>query len=342
MSLPDRPEHRAYLSKVGVNLELTVLAGLEFIGWDNCINKNSKVFIKPNLTFPRYKPGISTTPELLKHLLKLLRSKADKVILGESDGGNNSFTADEAFDGHDMRQICEEAGVELVNLSKLPSEIIEDKIAGKKVRVRLPRLLLEEIDCIISVPVLKVHAMTGVTLSMKNLWGCHPDPMRCLEHQNLSRKLALIARTLKPAIIVVDGIYALDGHGPLFGVPRKTDLIMVADNPVAADSLGAAIMGIPLKRANHILYAEKTGVGSSSVKNIGTNEDWEQYKMQFSVRRTLVDRATSLLFNSDIIARLVMKSPLTPLIYKVAATLRSPEEEELADDIGKSKIVGPY
>jgi len=331
MIIPDRPEQRAYLAKTGDDLKSTMLAGLEFIGWDNCINKNSKVFIKPNFTFPRYKPGITTTPELLRHLLTLLKSKADTVIMGESDGGNNSFTADEAFDGHGMRQICKEAGVELVNLSKLPSEIVEDKIAGKKVRVRLPRLLLEEIDCFVSVPVLKVHAMPGVTLSLKNLWGCHPDPMRCLEHQNLSRKLSLITKTLKPAIIVVDGIYALDGHGPLFGEPRKTDLIMVADNPVAADSLGAAIMGIPLKRANHILIAEKAGLGSTNLKNIIINDSWEQYKMQFC-----------LLFNSDIIARLVMNSPLTPLIYKVAATLRSPEEEELAEQMGKSKIIGPY
>ncbi len=342
MIIPGRPEQRAYLDKTGDDLQATILAGLEFIGWGNCINKNSKVFIKPNFTFPHYKQGITTTPELLRHLLALLKSKADSVILGESDGGNNSFTADEAFDGHDMRQICKEAGVELVNLSKLPSEIVEDKIAGKKVRVRLPRLLLEEIDCFISVPVLKVHAMTGVTLSLKNLWGCHPDPMRCLEHQNLSRKLALITKTLKPAIIVVDGIYALDGHGPLFGEPRKTDLIIVADNPVAADSLGAAIMGIPLKRANHILIAEKAGLGSTNLKDTDISTDWTQFRMQFSVRRTLVDRATSLLFNSDIIARLVIKSPFTPLIYKVAATLRSPEEKELANQMGKNKIIGPY
>lgn len=42
----------------------------------------------------------------------------------------------------------------------------------KRVKVQLPKLLLEEIDCLISVPVLKVHVMTTVTLSTKNLWGC--------------------------------------------------------------------------------------------------------------------------------------------------------------------------
>ena len=60
--------------------------------------------------------------------------------------------------------------------------IEEEMIWGerKKVKVQLPNLLLEEIDCFISVPVLKVHVMTGVTLSIKNLWECHPDTMRGL------------------------------------------------------------------------------------------------------------------------------------------------------------------
>ena len=62
----------------------------------------------------------------------------------------------------------------------------------KRVKVQLPKFLLEEIDCFISVPVLKVHVMTEVTLSIKNLWGCYPDTMRCLHHQNFNYKLHLL------------------------------------------------------------------------------------------------------------------------------------------------------
>ncbi|MCK4722583.1 MAG: DUF362 domain-containing protein, partial [Dehalococcoidia bacterium] len=214
MNLKSKTQYRAYIDEVGNNLKATLEQGLQFINWDDYVDKNSTAFVKPNFTFPYYKEGITTSPEFLRCLLELLKGKAGTVIVGESDGGNHSFKADEAFEGHNMYQICKETGIELVNLSTLPSETIESKISGKTVKVQLPKLLLEEIDCWVSVPVLKVHVMTTVTLSLKNSWGCVPDTMRCLHHQNLAYKLALIARLLKPKIVVIDGTYALDNHGP--------------------------------------------------------------------------------------------------------------------------------
>jgi uncharacterized protein (DUF362 family) len=103
------------------------------------------------------------------------------------------------------------------------------------------------VDCFISVPVLKVHVMTGVTLSMKNLRGCYPDTMRCLHNQNFNYKIGLITKLLDPKMVVIGGIYALDGHGPMYGEPVKTNLSLTANNPVVADALGANIMGIHLK-----------------------------------------------------------------------------------------------
>jgi len=335
-------QYRAYVSKTSGSLKPAILNGLEFIGWNSLINKRSRVFVKPNFTFPWYKEGITTSPELLRCLLELLRSKTDSVILGESDGGNHSFTADQAFDGHNILQICSETGVELVNLSKLPSEIVEGNISGKRVKVKLPKLLIEEIDCLISVPVLKVHVMTDVSLGIKNLWGCHPDPMRCLEHQNLAHKLAFITKILKPCITVIDGTYGLDGHGPMFGVPKRLDLIVVANNPVAADSVGAALMSIPLRQASHIRIAEREGLGTTRVEQIKINDGWQHQKVKFTVTKTPTDKLTGLLFKSDALARLVMASPLTSLIYRLAAMLRTSKEKELASEMKKTKTIGLY
>ena len=102
-----------------------------------------------------------------------------------------------------MYKICRNLGVELVNLSKLPARFIESKIQGKTVKVQLPKLLLNDVDCFISVPTLKVHVMTQVSLGM-NLWGCYPDTMRGLCHQNLAYKL-LLARLLDPKITIING-----------------------------------------------------------------------------------------------------------------------------------------
>ena len=335
-------KYRAYIAETKDELKPVLQAGLEFIEWGKYINRNSRVFVKPNFTFPYYTEGVTTGPEFLKCLLELLKSKTDRVIVGESDGGNKSFTAEEAFQGHNLYQICEQTGVEPVNLSKLPAETIEGHILGKKVNIQLPRLLLEGIDCFITVPVLKVHVMTTVTLSLKNSWGCVPDTMRCLQHQNLDYKLSLIASQLKPRIVVVDGTYALNRHGPMYGEATETNLVLVADNTVAADALGARVMGFTPAQVRHIAIAEKSGLGSTDIADLEINQDWQKFQKQFHLKKTLIDQASTLLFRSDTLARLVMNSPLTPVIYKIASMLRSDEEKEVASQLGKVKTLGLY
>lgn len=342
MNSHSNTKYQAYIDEIRGNLKVTLQKGLEFINWDKYIDKKSRVFVKPNFTFPYYKEGVTTSPQLLKYLLEILKSKAVTVILGESNGGNHSFTAEQAFEGHNMYQICQETGVELVNLSKLPSRFVEDKIQGKRVKVQLPKLLLEEIDCFISVPVLKVHVMTTISLSLKNSWGCIPDTKRCLHHQNLPYNLALIAKLLEPKIVVVDATYALNKHGPMYGEPIKTNLILAADNPVVADALGARIMGFSPQRVDHIVVAERAGLGSTNLEDAEVNQHWEQYHRQFQIEKSLIDRASSLLFHSDALAKLVMSSPLTPVIYKIAGLLRSQEEKEIAEQLGKEKTLGLY
>jgi uncharacterized protein (DUF362 family) len=304
------------------NLKEDIKKSLEFINWKNQLKTDSKVFVKPNFTFPYYKKGITTSPELLRNLLEIIKDRADNVILGESDGGNRSFRADVAFKGQAMYEICGDTGVELVNLSKLPSKFVEDKIQGNRVKVQLPKLLLEEIDCFISVPVLKVHAIMTVSLSIKNLWGCFPDTMRYLHHQNLDHKLALIMKSVNPKIAVIDGIYGLDGHGPMYGEPVKMNLIITSNNLVVADTLGASIMDFLPNKIGHIRIAEKEGLGTTNLEEVRINRDWRQYKRQFHIKKTLMDRFLILPFKSDFIAKMVFDSLLTPSIYKVANMLK--------------------
>ena len=342
MSSHSNTKYRAYLDELRGDLKVTLQKGLEFINWDKYIDKNSRVFVKPNFTFPYYVEGVTTSPQLIKKLLEILKSKADTVILGESDGGNHSFKAEEAFQGHNMYEICKGTGVELVNLSTLPSKFVEDEIQGKRVKVQLPKLLLEEVDCFISVPVLKVHVITTISLSLKNSWGCNPDTMRSLHHQSLPYKLALIAKLIRPKIVVVDATYALNKHGPMYGEPVKTNLVLVADNPVVADALGARIMGFSPQGIEHIIVAEKAGLGSTRLENVETNQDWQRYKKQFKIEKTVIDRLSMLLFYNDAFARLVMNSPLTPVIYQVAGIFRTKAEREVASQIGSRKTLGPY
>lgn len=325
-------DYLAYISKV-TDLNADIKKSLEFIKWNDKVKSDSTVFVKPNFTFPYYKEGVTTSPDLIRSFLEILKDRADTVILGESDGGNHSFTADDAFKGHNMHEICKETGVDLVNLSKLPSRKVEDTIQGKNVSVELPDILLDDINCFISVPVLKVHVMTSVTLSMKNLWGCYPDTMRGLYHKNLNHKLALITKALNPQIILMDAKYALDGHGPMYGEAKRLDMILASNNPVVIDALGAAVMGIPLESADHIVVAEKEELGITNLEKIKINEDWKKFEMQFSSNKTIIDSLSTLLFKSETMAKLVMNSPVTPLIYGIAKHLRNTDEKDVVNEL---------
>jgi len=274
---------------------------------------------------------------VLKEIMAILKDRAGRVIVGESDGGNHSFSADIAFKGHRMPEICKETGADLVNLSKLPSRYIEETIQGKRVKVQVPNLLVDEIDCFISVPVLKVHVMTMVTLGMKNLWGCYPDTMRCLHHKYLSRKLALLTKVLNPKIVLIDGTYALNGHGPMYGEAVKADLLVAANNPVVADAFGSAIMGIPISQVEHIMIAEKEGLGTTNLNAVQFNDEWKKYQMQFQVNKTIIDRLSTILFNSECMAKLVMDSPMKPIIYGVATKLRNTNEQCVNDELKREQ-----
>jgi uncharacterized protein (DUF362 family) len=300
---------------------------MEFINWKEKVKSDSVVFIKPNFTYPFYKEGITTNPELLRHFLKLIKTRANRVIVGESDGGNHSFTAEDSFNGHGMYEICKELDVELISLSKSKSRFIEEKIAGKKVKVQVPELLINDIDVFISVPVLKVHAMTNATLSMKNLWGCFPDTMRCLHHKDLDYKLPLLTKLMDIKIILTDALYSLDGHGPMYGTPKKTNMLYSCDNPVAADSLGVHLMGLKLSEVKHVLKAEKAGLGSTDLNNIKMNDDWKKYMVNIRGKKSFSDYLSIPLFKSALLAKIVMDSPFTPLIYKLIPSIRNKDEQ---------------
>ncbi len=57
-----------------------------------------RVAIKPNLTFPVYRPGVMTSIEAIEALLRHLRDHGCQVTICEADsGGYNRFSMDQVF-----------------------------------------------------------------------------------------------------------------------------------------------------------------------------------------------------------------------------------------------------
>lgn len=321
------------------NLLQEIKNGLEFIKVDEIINSDSIIFIKPNFTDSVHRPGITTTPLMVKTVAEVFSPLVKKVYIGESDGGNYSFSADLSLENHGVFDIAKKfKNVEVVNLSKLPRTRVTENVCGKKVWIDLPDLLVRDIDLLVSVPVLKSHAMTHGTFSIKNLWGCYPDPMRVLYHKNLDHKLALINKIVKNRIQIIDGVWALDGHGPMEGTPLKTNKLLVSNDPVAIDSSAAFLMNLDKSKIHHLHVAECFGLGISNIDNIHFNKDITKERLsKFTPYKIKIDYLSSLLFKSEILSKIVLSSPLTPYIYQSLNLLRADDKKTYWAEYNKKR-----
>jgi len=129
---------------------------------------------------------------------------------------------------------------------------------------------LHETDLFITMPVPKIHCMTGLTLSYKNQWGCIPDIMRLRRHFIFDDAIIAINRALKPAVLA-DGTYFLDRNGPMDGDPVLMDLIIAATDVGAFDRYVAEMMGFSWRSIRHLRRAVELGDMPSDLKDIEYN-----------------------------------------------------------------------
>jgi uncharacterized protein (DUF362 family) len=166
--------------------------------------------------------------------------------------------------------LVREFGVKAVNLCDEPRETIEFKSRGRHRRVPLPTRLLHETDLFITMPVPKIHCMTGLTLSYKNQWGCTPDIMRLRRHFIFDDAIVAINRALRP-VVVGDGTFFLDDNGPMYGTPVRMGLIIAATCAGAFDRYVSDLMRFPWRRVAHLRKAAEAGDMPMSLDEIAFN-----------------------------------------------------------------------
>jgi uncharacterized protein (DUF362 family) len=329
---------RVYISDISPkNLSQEIQNGLQFVRLEEIVDADSTVFIKPNLTDSVHKFGITTTPLMIQTVIELVSPLVKRLVVGESDGGNYAFSADMSLRNHSVYDAAQRfSNVEVVNLSKLSRTKVAQRVCGKTVWVELPDLLLSDIDCLISVPVFKTHAMTFGTFSMKNLWGCYPDPMRLLHHKNLDYKLALINKVVKNRVQIIDGFWSLDGHGPMEGSPVATNKVLIANNPVAADATAAYLMNLDASKIGHIKVAEQFGLGSTDLNRVQFNRSVQAERfINFKPYKVTLDKFNALTWRSELLGKTVYASPLTPSIYRFINLLRPRDKRTFWADYNK-------
>lgn len=100
------------------NLKTKIRDCLEWVNWKDRIYPDSRLYVKPNLTFPEFRPGVTTSPHFLAAVLEVLKERTPHITVFESDGGNNSYPAEKAFKTHNLYEICSSMNVRLINPSR--------------------------------------------------------------------------------------------------------------------------------------------------------------------------------------------------------------------------------
>jgi len=253
-----------------------VVRALEMVDGAQAISAEKPVLIKPNyVTASHPSTGITTDSRVIEGVIAFLRQHDVKeMIIGEGAGFAETF---EAFKVAGVDDVAEKWKVKTVDLNK--DEFIEvypqKPLALKKVKVAKTALS----STIISVPKLKPHRIAGVTLSLKNMMGAVKS--KGSMHTRLSQNIVDLVSVIRPSLAVIDGIIAGEGH-ETSGDPVEMNLVIAGADPVAVDSVGAAVMGIPPESVKHLRLAEDTGLGSSRLDRIQVlGEPVEKVKRKF-------------------------------------------------------------
>ncbi|MCS4541009.1 MAG: DUF362 domain-containing protein [Euryarchaeota archaeon] len=248
------------------NIYNATLKALNLIRASKLLSDNDKVLIKPNyILAKRPETGITTDPKVVEAIIDYLQQLGiDNITIGE--GGWSESTADDAFKLVGLTEIANNKKIKLVNLNKDKRAEVDIPNALALKRVNVAKAFFEN-NCIISVPKLKVHGDAGVTLGMKNLMGFVLPKGNM--HTHLHEKIVDLARYIKPRITVIDG-YIGGELSEISGNPVKVGVIIASNDIVAADAVGAAVMGIDPLSIKHIKLADELGLGIGKLENIET------------------------------------------------------------------------
>jgi uncharacterized protein (DUF362 family) len=257
-------DRRPQISRVAIlkveaysnQIDRVLMDGLNLFNLDV---RGKSILLKPNLV--EYVPGreVNTHPLLVGAAAEcLLRLGARSVVVGEGPGHQR-----------DTELLLSESGLEdqlkhrhvaFVDLNR--DELIKIPLRSTYTGLThlwLPRSALEA-DAVVSMPKVKTHHWAGVTLSLKNMFGIVPGlkygwPKNLLHWKGIHESVLDICTAVPIHLVIADGVQAMEGNGPLHGEARKLGVIVIGDDPVAADATMTRLMGLKPEKVRYIHQA---------------------------------------------------------------------------------------
>jgi uncharacterized protein (DUF362 family) len=244
---------------------LDLVGGLERI-----IGAAQTVVVKPNLVevpFETTGGSVVTDPRVLEALVGLLKDRGvQRVLVAEGKSVNLKHIASgprKAFEASGLADVVHRAGGEILGWDE--EDFVQVAVPGGQLyeTIGIPESILDA-DAFISVPKLKTHCQTEITVGMKSMQGVFSvDDKVNFHNEAFPWKMVDILRVAKPHLTIVDGLICGEGYGPIYTDPVEMNLIVTSEDVVAIDAVCSALMGIdpmevPITRLGH---TEGIGIG---------------------------------------------------------------------------------
>lgn len=232
--------------------------------------QDKQVIIKPNIVVTGV-PLCATHADAVRGVLDFLEPIYNKkVIIAESTVSSNGTMS--GYENYGYIPLTKEYNVELVDLNLQPTtyEWILDKNLHP-VAIPIIKTYLDPNNYFISITRLKTHDRVVTTLGIKNMVMGSPlnkykvKNYKGMMHPGGARwanyNMFLIAQKIRPHLTVLDGLEGMQGNGPVGGFPMEHGVALASTDPVAADSIGAGLMGIDINAVGYIKYCADAGLG---------------------------------------------------------------------------------
>jgi uncharacterized protein (DUF362 family) len=258
-----------------------------------------RVLLKPNIgrSVPE-QMGIDTNPDVTEAVFDFLKERFEASY----------FIGDSPIMGVDCREAFVSSGhggflsrrdVKFIDLDRkkpITLPIPEGRIL-KQIKVSG---YIDDLDYVISIPVLKMHMHTGASLGFKNMKGLlyrrekvklhqlhAPDVKETYGYRELDLAIADLAMVLEPDLVVCDATYAMEGMGPSAGNRRRLDTVVASTDYLAADVVALAVVRLGIEHVPHLQLIAQHKAGVTSVEEIATiPQDIRPFQTDFAIPPT--------------------------------------------------------
>ena len=245
--------------------------------------RGKQVAVKPNDTWASAEDTTAVTqPDTLRAVLQFIQRFGPRELV--VTGGAGAAETDEVFRLVGLMDVLVQEGATFFDHNRPPFMAValeyrpDADVHGPQASVMVnPRVL--EYDTLIALNQLKVHQTATVTLALKNIAMSYPaadyygHPRLTQHHRHwffddMHSFIAAMAWRFPIHLAVTVGHPAMIGTGPLGGHAVEAGLVIASTDPLAADVVGAKLLGFQVQAVRHLWEAGRLRIGETEIERM--------------------------------------------------------------------------